>query len=92
MEKLILLDTQSEPIDKETYSEERLNLLKRVMNYMINKQHCSEIVENVSDILNEIVSRGRSVSSIYSAITDFQLLIEHIKSRVVQLFKLGTKS
>ncbi|CAK84076.1 unnamed protein product (macronuclear) [Paramecium tetraurelia] len=88
IEKLIVLDTTQELAD-ETYLNERKSLLQRIIILMQNKYYCSEIVENICDILIEITSKN--MNSLYYNNTDIVPFVDQIK-RPELLFEIAIKT
>ncbi|CAK84551.1 unnamed protein product (macronuclear) [Paramecium tetraurelia] len=88
IEKLIILDTTQEFTD-ETFLNERKILLQRIIILMQNKYYCSEIVENVCDILIEITTKN--MSCLYYNNPDIVPFIDQI-TRPELLFDIAMKT
>ncbi|CAD8102044.1 unnamed protein product [Paramecium sonneborni] len=88
IEKLITLDTTQE-FTEETYINERKALLQRIIFLMQNKYYCSEIVENICDILTEITSKN--MSCLYYNNPDIVPFIDQIK-RPELLYEIAIKT
>ncbi|CAD8191460.1 unnamed protein product [Paramecium pentaurelia] len=88
IEKLILLDTTQE-VTEESFFNERKTLLQRIIILMQNKYYCSEIVENICDILTEITSKN--MNCLYYNNADIVPFIDQIK-RPELLFEIAIKT
>ncbi|CAD8179364.1 unnamed protein product [Paramecium octaurelia] len=88
IEKLIILDTTQE-FTNETFLNERKILLQRIIILMQNKYYCSEIVENVCEVLIEITTKN--MSCLYYNNPDIVPFIDQI-TRPELLFEIAMKT
>lgn len=85
LEKLIVLADHPE----DTYLAQRQALLGRLLNVSLNKSYQGVVVENVAQILNEIVLRGREAAALIETINKpnkiFQFGLATQSAAVLQL-------